>query len=251
MNQELNNLVDLFFSKHLLNRQDSLIVTGSFAVCSILSSDFSRFHNGKSDIDAFIVFEDNKSIDNIITDKRVKNALEEGVIDLVNYSFTYGVGRNRLNIKYIPKRLFDDLSSFQLIKYNSSRQIPLTSFKKCEIFKCSDGTSDIYQYVENYNSKYDCYILSFNYQPIQNNIYRFSNIHSMLVNGILAWDGCNIQKQYIKFWDNFSDIFPTTILEAYSLLTRSRCLSILKINVLTSQCTKDILTISKKSVILH
>lgn len=85
--------------------------------------------------------------------------------------------------------------------------MPLTKFKTFEKFACSDLSFDKMLYNEHFNKDSKGYILNFLYCPILNNVYRFTNIHSMLVNAIVEFNKNLILNQYKLFIKRFLAIF--------------------------------------------
>lgn len=208
MRTKLRTLLKYLYDNELMTPEDSAFVTGSFAITCIMNGDFSRFINGKSDIDLYVILDKAQNIP-LKIDQKVVELWKKENINMINYSHPYGLGRNQINIKYIAKDDFAKLLSFRLIEYKSCRKTPLSKYKPEELFLTTDLTIDTYKYEEVYNPMYDCYILNFCYTPIQDGVYRFSNIHSMLLNGVFLWDGCNIganHKQFLK--ELASTIYP-------------------------------------------
>lgn len=204
-------------NNQLITEKDSFLITGSFSVCCSLQEDMARFNNGQSDIDLIIVLKDKRSILHLLDDAQRSLFLNDK-INLINYSFAYGKGRNQINIKYIGIKDFPRLMSFNKIQYKSYRKKPLTKYKPFEEFAASNLQTDKMYYTENYNNQAQGYILDFCYKPINNRVYRFSNIHSMLVTAIIGQDGCLIKNKHNKFLKKFLNIFTNLNTEQQKFL---------------------------------
>lgn len=202
------NVEDILRNKNILQNNANLIITGSFAVRCIASQysvqDFSNYNNGISDIDLIIMVDDERGLPKLIGGLE-KEMFAQKRIQVINYSYKYGSHRNAFNIKFLSQVGFNSFSSFERILYKSWRKVPLTTFKKKELFFCSDGET----YVMNYQE--DCYksgyILSLDFFPFRDNVYRFSNIHSMLFNSVIVSnDGIMYEKIY-RFKNEMHKIF--------------------------------------------
>ncbi len=68
-------------------------------------------------------------------------------------------------------------------------------------------TFDKMCYNEIYDKNSNGYILNFSYCPILNNVFRFSNIHSMFVNSIVEFNTGLVFYKYQTFMKKFLSIF--------------------------------------------
>lgn len=185
----LKDLSNYLCDKKLYTKNDVVLVTGSFATSCMMNGDFSRFNNGKSDIDIIIILEDKNSIKKFLNKDEWDLFINEK-IQMLNFTSIYGIGRNQIHIKYISYKDFFRLVNFEKIEYKSWRQFPLSQYKSFEVFPTSNGKEDIMKYSETKSEDSSGYILKFLYYPFDKGVYRMSNIHSMILNSVLINEGC-------------------------------------------------------------
>jgi hypothetical protein len=161
--------------------EDTVIVTGSASI-SLASKrlNFDKFFDGRSDIDVLIITSDGIDIIRELFPDNVVRAFNDDKINILNYSYQYGQGRNAINIKYIRYANFCKMLSFEHIRFDSYRKESLAAKKgKLEAYgiKRSIQTDYLEEKVEDY------FILHYDFYPIVNGNYYLSDIHSMIFFG--------------------------------------------------------------------
>lgn len=206
-----NNIIDVLSKNKLFSKEDALLITGSLGIALIAfhcmyDFNFDKYNNGQSDVDVFIILKHGNNLPKQISMAERELFLNR-TIHMINYSFRYGVGRNCINIKYILKNDFINRLLTDTITYQSWRKIPLTKFKKNEMFYCSDGSKYTMPYHEYKCNDSEGYILLFFLHSCKDNKYIFSNIHSMIFNGLLFDPQCLVSSEIDTFKKKLFNFF--------------------------------------------
>lgn len=178
----------------LMGDDSTVILTGSASLeCARASPNYEKFFNGKSDIDVLIIVNHDLSFIRNLFSENIFKSFNYDSINVLNYSFQYGNGRNAINIKYIKKKTFIEWTSLKQVHFKSYRKHSLS--EKKSFMKCY-GYNDfiIIPYQEELVSNH--YIL--HYDVELKGRYYLIDIHSMLLFGTLIF-GSTLPDSIEKF----------------------------------------------------
>ena len=161
-------------------------IGGSFFFAS--ETDWGRFSNGKSDIDMIVVCKDIglKSALLQLFPARMVEGFLNGEYSILNYAHRYGSGRNILHIKFMSRILFETIANLDPISFQSFRKESLAKKKSSASFASNSSDSAEFYYSE--KAIEDGHILHYRFNPIQDDKFFLSDIHSMILFSICIHD---------------------------------------------------------------
>ena len=194
-------VLDILKREKLLGNDSTVILTGSSSLeCAKEHPNYKRYFNGSSDIDVFIVVNQDILFMKEIFSEYLFDSFNEDVINVLNFSYQYGIERNALNIKYVKKVTFIEWMNLKEIHFKSYRKRSLSNKKP--YMKCY-GLSDaiIIPYKE--DAMEDHFILHYDIEFKEK--YYLIDIHSMILFGtiILGTDLLSLIDCFNFFFKSF------------------------------------------------
>lgn len=174
-------VLDILKREKLLGNDCTVILTGSSSLeCAKEHPNYKRYFNGSSDIDVFIVVNQDILFMKEIFSEYLFDSFHEDIINVLNFSYQYGIERNALNIKYVKKVTFIEWMNLKEIHFKSYRKHSLSNKKT--YMKCY-GLSDaiIIPYKE--DAIEDHFILHYDIKFKEK--YYLIDIHSMILFGTI------------------------------------------------------------------
>ena len=246
-------VLDSLKNLKIVGSDSTVVLTGSASLeCARTSPDYRRYFNGESDIDVLVIVYKDISFMNTMFSEHILNAFNDNKINVLNYCYQYGNGRNAINIKYIKENTFIEWTSLTEVHFKSYRKYPLSTKKtymKCYGF--SDSAIIPYQeeVVDNY------YIL--HYDVAFKKKYYLLDIHTMILFGTIIFNGKQLNSVYnfnffFKSLLNYSDEKIFNLFKYYLEDKKSIDYSELKrfIKVFTEVDIEEVLEIFKKKGII-
>ena len=176
-------VLDVLKRKKLVGNDSTVILTGSASLeCAKKHPNYEKFFDGNSDIDVLIVVCQDKLFMKENFHERLFNLFCEDNINVLNFSYQYGIGRNAINIKYVKKVMFIKWTNLREIHFRSYRNHSLSNKKP--YMKCYGFYDDItIQYKEEVVEDYFILHYDINFKEK----YYLADIHSMILFGTIIF----------------------------------------------------------------
>lgn len=193
-------------------------IGGSFFFSS--KADWNRFSNGKSDIDMIVVCKDysqSKSALLRLFPPSIVEGFLRGEYSILNHAHRYGSGRNVLHIKFMSHSLFESLATLGAVSFLSFRRESLAQRKSSASFSSNGPDSSRFRYLE--EEVDGGYLLHYQFNPVQNNEFFLSDIHSMVLFSICIHDAIDVRVLREVLLSNVKNYLKDSISEEASLQT--------------------------------
>ncbi len=181
-------------------KNPTVFIGGSFFFTS--QDKYQRFINGESDVDVIVICKNNNSLEislrKIFNKNVVRKFLQKKYL-ILNYSYPYGIKRNVLHIKFMSYELFKSITSLKELSFKSFRREPLTKKKKATFFASNSTKLIHFPYTENKTE--NSYLLHYRFNPIQQQNFFLSDIHSLILFSVCVFDSigaCHMRAKLLK-----------------------------------------------------